>query len=281
MIRFIILMGFTYYIAHLHTSGSMSKYINMKYSYLSLGAMALLGILTIIQFINWSNDEEDDSSCSDSHCGHDHSQSEKKWYKKLFIYAIFILPLITGFFFPIATLDSSIVKAKGFHFPVYDGPKDPYGQQQFLRPDTSVYYGKEGYRELMEKEKKVFTKNNEVNLNDENYLKGMETIYNFPGEFSDKKIQFTGFVYNDDELKANQAFVFRFGVIHCVADSGVFGMLVEFPDGYTFENDQWLSVEGQVSTMYFQPFKTTIPYLKVEKWKDIQPPQDPYVYRGY
>ena len=57
-------------------------------------------------------------------------------------------------------------------------------------------------------------------------LKGMETIYNYPGEFTGKNYLFKGFVLEMILLK-EQYFLFRFGIIHCVADSGVYGMLVK------------------------------------------------------
>lgn len=100
---------------------------------------------------------------------------------------MFCFPIVSGLFFPIATLDSDIVKAKGFHFPVAQAEStDPFMRRQFLRPDTSIYYGKEGYRGVMEKGKKEFVTKDSVTLNDENFLKGMETIYNYPGEFTGK-----------------------------------------------------------------------------------------------
>ena len=75
--------------------------------------------------------------------------------EKAFSYTLFCFPIVSGLFFPIATLDSDIVKAKGFHFPVVQAEsKDPFMTRQFLRPDTSIYYGKEGYRGVMEKERK-------------------------------------------------------------------------------------------------------------------------------
>ncbi len=88
--------------------------------------------------------------------GHDHSKDENTWWKKAFSYTLFCFPIVSGLFFPIATLDSDIVKAKGFHFPVVQAEsKDPFMTRQFLRPDTSIYY-EEGYRGVMEKGKKEF-----------------------------------------------------------------------------------------------------------------------------
>ena len=74
--------------------------------------------------------------------------------KSIFVHIVLFSDSLR-FVFPIATLDSDIVKAKGFHFPVAQAEsKDPFMTRQFLRPDTSIYYGKEGYRGVMEKGKK-------------------------------------------------------------------------------------------------------------------------------
>lgn len=283
MIRSLILIGFTYLLFRLHLSGDISKYINMKYSYLSATAGYALLVLTIVQFfIMAKKDQEKGSACDlDGCCDHNHS-NEDKWYKKLLVYPIFAFPIISGLFFPIATLDSNIVKAKGFHFPIYDAGKgDPFVQQEFLRPDTSIYYDKNVYSDLMDEQKKQYVNQSTIDLNDVKFLQGMETIYNFPGEFLGKEVQFKGFAFNDPEtINKNQLFIFRFGIIHCIADSGVFGMLVEMPKGVKLKNDQWVTVKGKVSSIYYQPFKTSIPYLKVDNWEITAAPKDPYVYRG-
>lgn len=281
MVRSLILIGFTYLLFHLHLSGDISKYINMKYSYLSASAGYALLVLTIVQIFMVAKDSSTESECGHEQCHH--HIKEDKWYKKLIIYPIFLVPILTGLFLPIATLDSTIVKAKGFHFPIYDeGKGDPFMKQQFLRPDTSVYYGKEDYNAFMKKEKIKYMDRKMITLNDENYLKGMETIYNFPGEFLGKEVEFKGFAFNDPEtIETNQLFVFRFGIIHCIADSGVFGMLVEMPKGIKLKNDQWITVRGNIDSIYYQPFKTNIPYLKVQDWKIADPPKEQYVFRGY
>ncbi|MED2980587.1 TIGR03943 family protein [Bacillus thuringiensis] len=287
MFRAYILLGFTILIAQLHISGNITKYINMKYAYLSTTAAIILGFLTIIQIIvvfqkeHQKEKEKNDCSCDHSHCGHNHSKDENTWWKKAFSYSLFCFPIISGLFFPIATLDSDIVKAKGFHFPVAQAEsKDPFMTRQFLRPDTSIYYGKEGYRGVMEKGKKEFVTKDNINLKDEDFLKGMETIYNYPGEFTGKKLSFKGFVFRDDSSKKEQYFLFRFGIIHCVADSGVYGMLVKKPEGVEWNNDDWIQVEGEITTEFYQPFHANIPVLEVTKWNKVEQPKEQYVFRG-
>lgn len=253
----------------------------MKYSYLSYTAMWILGILTIVQAY-YSLKEADSQACtSETCCDHDHDHEKNKpMYKRIAIYAIFVFPLISGIFFPIATLDSNIVKSKGFSFKALE-TNDKYAQTQYLKPDTSVYYGKEGYDELMDEELQQYINKQHISLKDENFLTGMETIYNFPGEFTDKTIEFDGFAFNGESISERQLFILRFGVIHCIADSGAFGMLIEFPEETKIDDDEWLHVKGKLSTEYYQPFKANIPVLKVDEWKTIKQPEDPYVYRAY
>ena len=56
------------------------------------------------------------------------------------------------------------------------------------------------------------------------------------------KISYDGFVYHAAQDDRNEIFLFRFGIIHCVADSGVFGLRVELPEQTVTENDQWLHI---------------------------------------
>ncbi|MBO9128122.1 TIGR03943 family protein [Bacillus sp. 165] len=284
MFRAYILLGFTFLLAQFHITGDITKYINMKYAYLSKTAAVILAFLTVVQVISTFKKENHvhDHNCDHGHCGHDHSREMNTPLKRIFTYGVFIFPIVSGLFFPVATLDSTIVKAKGFHFPVSDpNNTDPFVQRQFLRPDTSIYYGKEGYRELMEKEKKNYINKDEIELNDDNFLKGMETIYNYPGEFIGKSLSFKGFVFHEEEAGKSEFFLFRFGIIHCVADSGVFGMLVKKPEDAEWKDDDWIEVEGEIKSEYYQPFKSNIPVLEVKAWKRVEVPAEQYVFRGY
>ncbi|SEM90040.1 TIGR03943 family protein [Paenibacillus sp. OV219] len=213
------------------------------------------------------------------HDHHGHSHDEPIRWKRYLGYGILIFPLITGFFLPVQTLDSSFVKAKGFSFPNFDASADNPGFHQFLKPDTSVFYGKQGYAKVSKEELEEFKQMKDVELNDVNFLKGLESIYNFPTTFTGRTVSFDGFIYKGEQVEGNHYFVFRFGFIHCVADSGVFGMLVNFPTDASFQDDDWVHVTGKLNWTFYQPFKQTIPELTVTEWKAIPKPKDPYVYR--
>ena len=278
MIRFIILFGFTYLFMHIHLSGDISKYINMKYAYLSFAMIFVLGFLTIYQLYRWN--VEGSGKPDPSELMHDHSHGNESFVKKMFVYAILIFPIVTGLFLPIATLNSNIVKAKGFHFAMIDNESDTFSNHEILRPDTSLYYGESAYQKMITADKKKYSTGDTLVLNDKNYLRALEVIYAYPGNFTNTKVSMEGFAYHGDALKKNQLFLFRFGIIHCIADAGVFGMMVDLPDdAATYKDDDWLHVEGTLSTIYYQPFKQTIPYLKVDKVEQVSAPKEQYVYR--
>ncbi|MFC5402874.1 TIGR03943 family putative permease subunit [Cohnella soli] len=210
-----------------------------------------------------------------------HSHEPKSKWKRAVGYLILAFPIVTGIFLPVQTLDSSFVKAKGFSFKGMDdamSDKNP-GTHQFLKPDSSVFYGKEGYDKLKNKELAEIVGMKEINLNDDLFMKGMEVIYNFPGEFMNRTVSFTGFAYKGEQVDGEHYFVFRFGFIHCAADSGVFGMLVDFPKGTVLHDDDWIHVTGKLTSELYQPFKQTIPVLRVTAYEKIEVPKDPYVYR--
>lgn len=313
MSRFMILLGFALMFAFIHMEGNLNKYINTKYSYLSIIAIVLFGLMAVVEFARFYKRESEAEKRNSQEKEHDHQhhehqhhehhhhehhhhehhhdhdgdfdhghshESSSRW-RRAVGYAVLFVPILTGIFVPVQTLDSSFVKAKGFSFPQFEASADNPGQHQFLKPDTSVYYGSEGYEQVKNQDFAEFKDREEIVLTDADYLKGMEVIYNYPGYFMDRTISFTGFIYQGEQSVTDDYFVFRFGFIHCAADSGVFGMLADFPRGVDLGDDQWVRVTGKLGSQLYAPFKQTIPVLRVTEWEAIPAPEDPYVYRNY
>ncbi|MDX1807015.1 MAG: DUF1980 domain-containing protein, partial [Paenisporosarcina sp.] len=68
MMRTYILLVFTFFFAHLHASGNITKYINMKYAYLSYSAIFIFALLTIVQIytdIKQSKDVSAEACCNE------------------------------------------------------------------------------------------------------------------------------------------------------------------------------------------------------------------------
>lgn len=315
MIRFLILLGYVQLMMYLQLTGKLNQYINIHYQYLAFLSMILALILAIVQLFKWvkagdkskekhehtqpmhnhghvqeaieehSHDHHSHHQETHSHddtLHHHHHHGMTKWYQKLIGYTLLCLPLIVGLCFPKVSLDTTIVEAKGFQFPLSkESTGDPNFQTQYLRPDTSIYFNPTDYKKQMDRLLNKYCKNNVLEVTDANYLELMEIIYNYPSEFIGKEISFEGFVYHSTKDNQQDIFLFRFGIIHCIADSGVFGLRVELPANQTFKNDQWLKVTGKLSSQYYAPFKRELPIVMVDTLKVVEAPENQYVYRTF
>jgi putative membrane protein len=280
MIRFLILVGYSTLMMYLQVSGRLNQYINVHYRYLAILSMVLSLVLALVQLILWNKEDGKKAAESHEHDGHDHGLD--KPYQRGVAYILLALPLIVGFLFPTVSLDTSIVEAKGFNFPLSkESVGDPDVETQYLKPDTSIYFDKADYDVQMKQALSKYVKNDQVQVTEENYLELMELIYNYPSEFIGKTITYEGFIFNSSQNEQENIFVFRFGIIHCVADSGVFGLLTHMPSEHSFKNNQWVTLTGTIHSEYYAPFKREIPVVEVNKVKEIQEPKNQYVYRSF
>ena len=280
MLRFLILSGYFELMMYLQVSGKLDQYINVHYRYLAILSMILSALLALVQLYLWVKNGKAEEETHEHDHDHDHGLS--KPYQRGIAYVLLALPVIVGTLFPTVSLDTTIVEAKGFNFPVSkESVGDPEMQTQYLKPDTSIYFNKSDYLDQMNELKEKYEDKQTIEITDENYLEVMELIYNYPSEFIGKKISYEGFVYQTPNDSNADVFLFRFGIIHCVADSGVFGLLTHMPEGVTVKNDEWYKIEGTIQSDYYQPFKREIPSVDVTNAEKVSAPKNQYVYRSF
>ena len=280
MLRFLILSGYFELMMYLQVSGKLDQYINVHYRYLAILSMILSALLALVQLYLWVKNGIAEEETHEHNHNHDHGLS--KPYQRGIAYVLLALPVIVGTLFPTVSLDTTIVEAKGFNFPVSkESVGDPEMQTQYLKPDTSIYFNKSDYLDQMNELKEKYGDKQTIEITDENYLEVMELIYNYPSEFIGKKISYEGFVYQTPNDSNADVFLFRFGIIHCVADSGVFGLLTHMPEGVTVKNDEWYKIEGTIQSDYYQPFKREIPSVVVTNAEKVSAPKNQYVYRSF
>ncbi|EGP4755238.1 TPA: TIGR03943 family protein [Enterococcus faecium] len=280
MLRFLILSGYFELMMYLQVSGKLDQYINVHYRYLAILSMILSALLALVQLYLWVKNGKAEEETHEHDYDHDHGLS--KPYQRGIAYVLLALPVIVGTLFPTVSLDTTIVEAKGFNFPVSkESVGDPEMQTQYLKPDTSIYFNKSDYLDQMNELKEKYGDKQTIEITDENYLEVMELIYNYPSEFIGKKISYEGFVYQTPNDSNADVFLFRFGIIHCVADSGVFGLLTHMPEGVTVKNDEWYKIEGTIQSDYYQPFKREIPSVVVTNAEKVSAPKNQYVYRSF
>ncbi len=280
MLRFLILSGYFELMMYLQVSGKLDQYTNVHYRYLAILSMILSALLALVQLYLWVKNGKAEEETHEHDHDHDHGLS--KPYQRGIAYVLLALPVIVGTLFPTVSLDTTIVEAKGFNFPVSkESVGDPEMQTQYLKPDTSIYFNKSDYLDQMSELKEKYGDKQTIEITDENYLEVMELIYNYPSEFIGKKISYEGFVYQTPNDSNADVFLFRFGIIHCVADSGVFGLLTHMPEGVTVKNDEWYKIEGTIQSDYYQPFKREIPSVVVTNAEKVAAPKNQYVYRSF
>lgn len=197
---------------------------------------------------------------------------------------ILIIPVFIGLLVPTVSLDSTTVSAKGYHFPLAAGTSttglsDDGARVQYLKPDTSLYFTKSAYQREMHKELQAFKGNQPVKITTQNYMQIMELIYLYPDDFANRDIEYTGFVYREPGHDDSQ-FLFRFGIIHCIADSGVYGLLTKGGKA-NYPNNTWLTVKGKIHTEYHKALDQNLPVLEIESVHQTQKPDNPYVYRVF
>ncbi|WP_297077073.1 TIGR03943 family putative permease subunit [uncultured Enterococcus sp.] len=279
MIRSLILIGYSQMMMYLQLTGKLDQFINIHYQYLAIISMVLSLLLGLIQMYFWVKEDPKKAQAHTHDHDHDHDHHLSR-PQKVIAYTLLLLPLIVGLLFPTVSLDATIVQAKGFQFPVSkESVGDPEMNTQYLQPNTSIYYNKEDYQKQMDGLRKKYIKDGKLIVTDDNYLEVMELIYNYPSEFINRPIHYEGFLFKAPKNQGD--FLFRFGIIHCVADSGVFGLRIVLPDGATVADNEWFSIDGVIESDYYEPFQRDLPTVKVEKIKKIDAPKNEYVYRTF
>lgn len=271
MIRFLILAGYFEMTLYLYVSGKLDQYINLHYSYLAYLSMVLTFVLALVQLYIWVKQSKP------------HSHLSTKMAKLTSI-VLLLIPLIIAWGFPTVQLDSTTVAAKGYHFPLAAGTDTEIQEQegttvQYLKPDTSAYFTKSSYQSEIRKVLERYLDQETILVTSDNYMEVMEAIYDYPNEFVGKNIEMVGFVYNDPD-NANQQFLFRFGIIHCIADSGVYGLL-STGQTTTFPDNTWVSAKGSIKLSYHHSLQQALPTLELTEYTKIEQPKNPYVYRVF
>ncbi|MFC5449467.1 TIGR03943 family putative permease subunit [Paenibacillus aestuarii] len=150
-------------------------------------------------------------------------------------------------------------------------PTEAQLQEMFKAPDE--------FNEDFSKMGMILYKRDLITVKPEIYMEVLSTIDLFKEHFIGKKIELTGFVYREKDLRTDQFIVGRFAVSCCSADASPYGVLTEFPTANNFAKDTWVKVTGTIENGNYNGNDIfTIHATKVEKIPD---PKTPYVYPNF
>lgn len=309
-IRGIILIGFTLLMLKLIMTGNMINFIAPRMMPFIYFAIVVFLILGVIQIWRSGSKKQAELYCD---CGIDHSASSSPG-RSIFVYLLFIIPIVTGFLFPEVVLDSSVAAKRGFKtFATTE--KQPEGEaggtekaEAYLDnpeaymaelderigdkvlesssniPDVPLEHP-EGF-EIQERPVDIYAQLEKemlemdtIKFTEENYIAMTTIIDQNPERFVGKKVEILGFVFREHDFNEDQFVIARFGLSCCVADASVFGTLATFPEANQYGDDKWVKLEGTLTTADYHDWK--LPSIDVSSIEVVEQPETPYVYEKY
>jgi putative membrane protein len=271
-LRGVILLGFTLLMFKLIVTGQIQQLIAPKmlpFLYFAMGTLFMLSLMQI-----WRSDDKKQIACCG--CGHHERRSP---FQSFIVYAIFVVPVLTGLIFSNQVLDSSVAAKRGVQLGGLSGSDlssdDEFFEQLFGNEieEVPIQKGEKVDKNQLEKallaaDKVVFTP--------ENYLAALEIIHNNTERFIGKKVELTGFVYREPDFVKEKAVIARFGISCCVADASVYGMLASGKQLRLIVNDEWVKVTGIIKRTNYKG--NVLPCIEIKEIDKAKQPNEPYIY---
>ncbi|MGR9047218.1 TIGR03943 family putative permease subunit [Halobacillus faecis] len=276
-LRAVILFGFALFILKLLFSGDIQKFIAprmMPYIYFTL---IVIGVLGAIQYFK-TGDEEEHENCGCSH-GHDYPKSKMK---SLLIYALFIAPVLTGMMFSDHVMGSSAAANKEFK---YEMRSTDSGISTEASPEVEDIDPIESNPGVLTPKKRfpdiyqTMTESDFIQLTEDNYIGSISLMEDHMAEYTGKEIVMNGFVFREDSYPEDRIVVGRFGISCCVADGGIYGVMVQGEELSTYKNDTWVEVRGVLSMVEYNGWE--LPLIEPKEITKIETPKEPYVYEEF
>ncbi|PFB58022.1 TIGR03943 family putative permease subunit [Bacillus cereus] len=277
-IRGVILIGLAMLLFKLLVTGNICNFIApkmIKFTYIAFVVILLLGSLQV-----WRDgrEKQDDCNCCKHHT------ALKSGMKSFFVYVLFVVPIISAFLFGSVTIDGSLAGKRGMNQSVQarsmeknekEGIQENSDWKEILvdQDETSNLKVTDQVEEQLEKS---MLGQRKIQVEDKDYVQTMSIIGQDVKGFKGKEITFSGFIYNDKDVKGDKAVVARYGITCCIADASVWGMIVAGENVNKFPQETWVKITGLLDETTYKG--TLFPLVKVSKVEKINMPTDPYVY---
>lgn len=170
-------------------------------------------------------------------------------------YLLFFITLIVGIFIAPSGLNSDIWDKKGVTL-VSSGSIENIGKHSH--------------------EEKEKIKGDLIIFNATNYIHYLEEISGHIDEHKGKRVIIEGFILKDDKYDNNEFLITRVLMNCCAADSQAIGVLGRFNKLSSFKKDDWVRVEGIISTKLNKGIVS--PIILVDKIEKADRPENDYIY---
>ncbi|AXO97847.1 TIGR03943 family putative permease subunit [Bacillus anthracis] len=273
-IRGIILIGLAMLLFKLLVTGNIYNFIApkmIKFTYIAFVVLLLLGSLQV-----WRDGREKQDDCN---CCKYHTASTSGM-KSLFVYVLFVVPIISAFLFGSVAIDGSLAGKRGMNQSVQARSMEKNEKEGIRANSDWKEQDETSNLKVTEQVEEQLTKSmlgqRKIQVEDKDYVQTMNIIGQDVNGFKGKEITFTGFIYKDKDVRGNKAVVARYGITCCIADASVWGMIVTGQNVEKFPEETWVKVTGILDKTTYK--RMPFPLVKISKLEKINKPADPYVY---
>lgn len=237
---FIILIGFTYYVYTLLSSGKIYLFLNPKMiKYVRFSLIVFL-ILTIFQLRRLFISTEG---------------NKRKVY-----FCVFLVPLFLGIYINPQGLNDEITSKKGTVVIQNNISKNSLTfktQSKSIQKDNVIVIDGKNFTYITD-----------------------DICYNNSNKYKGRNVIITGFVFRDTANSKDKFLIARLMMVCCAADTEVTGLLCDWNKASTLKNNKWVKITGKIDaeTENINGEKSSTPVIRVENVEPAQKPQNQYIY---
>jgi len=224
-------------------AGRLNWYIHERF--LPLTLLGIAGLLLIgsalLQAAHLAPAEAHNHAESEKH-EHEHAHTPSVW-----LLFVALVPLLVGLLFPARPLSTSALAGKGVSAaaPILNNTETR--QFDLLDQERTILEWSRLFNSLLD-----------------------------PATYLGQKANVVGFVYHDPRLPTGQFLLSRFVIVCCTADAFALGMVVEWPESDSLQNDDWVKIKGPVQAITLDGQR--LPLIQAESVEPVAPPSQPYLY---
>ncbi len=118
-------------------------------------------------------------------------------------------------------------------------------------------------------------KSSSFEIKPSNYTNILKAVTENPDNYIGTKFTFTGYVYRLYDFADNQFVLARNMIVSSDNQTLVVGFLCEYDNAMSFNNNDWVTVTGEIQKGYYHG---DIPIIKILEMQKTETPKEEYVY---
>jgi uncharacterized repeat protein (TIGR03943 family) len=236
----VLLLALFFFLGSKVITNQLSWYINPRFITLTQIGILFLGVLVYRLIMDMKGSFAPEKQ--DDH-DHDHGGAPVNLL-------VMLIPLLVGILIPARPLGSATVSTKG------------------LTTSSPIISSQSGVSQL------VVLPENRTIVDWVTIFYSEENVDPYLGE----QASVVGFVYLDERLPNGQFLVSRIILSCCAADGYAVGMIVDWPNAASLDEDAWVRVTGSVEKGHFADSSQALPLIRAEMVELVPQPEQPYLF---